>query len=364
MSVSPQALALLREFEGLRLEAYPDPASGGAPWTIGYGHTRGVQPGDKITRDQAEAYLEQDAAEAEAAVRSLIAVPLTQNQCDALVSFVFNVGAGALQRSTLLRKLNAGDFSGAADEFLRWNNAAGQRMPGLTRRRQAERALFLQTGGAASPLPGPQPQSTPAPQATAHPTRAPEKPMLPLLPFIAAALPALIEAAPGLIRIFGDSPQAEKNAKAAEAVAEIAKQATGQTTIEGAVQVIQADPAAAAAFRERCHQSMGELLGLIERVNELEQRNIAAARQYNTDEPLFIDTPWLKLKFIHLLSLVFVSFSGYFVQRYWGDLTPELRGAVITLMIIAGWNGVRDYWMGSSSGSDRKTSEILRQQRE
>lgn len=183
--------------------------------------------------------------------------------------------------------------------------------------------------------------------------------MLPLLPFITAALPALINAAPALIRVFGNSPQAEKNAMAAEAVAEIAKQATGQPTIEGAVQEITSDPAVAAVFREKCHQSMGELIGLIERVNEIDQRNIAAARVYNTDEPLLLDTRWLKLKFIHLLSLVFVGFSGYFVQKYWGDLTPELRGAVITLMIIAGWNGVRDYWMGSSSGSDRKTSQIL-----
>jgi len=185
--------------------------------------------------------------------------------------------------------------------------------------------------------------------------------MLPLIPFIASALPYLIDAAPALIRVFGGGEQSEKNAKAAEAVAKIAKDVTGQPTVEGAVAVIQGDPAAAAQFREKIHISMGELLGLMESINTMDQKAIASARDYNTAEPPFIAVGWFHMRFIHLLSLIFVSFSGWFVLKYWGDLTPELRGSVVTLMMIAGYNGVRDYWMGSSSGSDRKTSEIVKQ---
>lgn len=181
-----------------------------------------------------------------------------------------------------------------------------------------------------------------------------------MLPFVAAAIPALIQMAPQLIRIFGASPQAEKNAQAAEVVAEIAKKATGENTVEGAVMAMQADPQAAAQFREEVHLSMGELIGMVERVNAMEQKNIADARQYNAAQPPVIDTPFLRLRFIEVLSLIFVVYCGWFVSKFWLDLTPELRGAVITLMIIAGWNGVRDYWMGSSSGSDRKTTELLK----
>lgn len=183
-----------------------------------------------------------------------------------------------------------------------------------------------------------------------------------MAPFIAAAIPALIQAAPSLIRIFGEGQRSEKNAQAAELVADIAKQATGETTVEGAVNAIQSDPAKAAAFREEVHLSMNDLLGAAEKFNDMEQKNIAAARTYNAEEPFFIDAPWFKAKFIHVLSLVFVSYSGWFVAKYWSDLTPELKGAVITLMVIAGWNGIKDYWTGSSSGSERKTAMLTKKE--
>jgi muramidase (phage lysozyme) len=179
-----------------------------------------------------------------------------------------------------------------------------------------------------------------------------------MAPFVAAGIAALIQSAPALIRVFGDSPQAEKNAKAAEMVAEIAKAATGESTVEGAVNAIQSDPEKAAAYREQIHLSMNDLVSLAERVNAMDQKNTAAARDYNATDPLFIDWPCVKMKFIHVLSILFVSFSGAFVWAKWDALTPELKGAVITLMVIAGWNGVRDYWMGSSSGSERKTAML------
>lgn len=134
---------IVKDFESLRFRAYPDPGTGGAPWTIGYGHTCGVKQGDSCSMTQAERWLDADLSGAEQAVAKAVEVVLTDDQFSALVSFVFNVGAENFRRSTLLRMLNAGNFNGAADQLLRWNKAAGKVLPGLTRRRTAERALFL-----------------------------------------------------------------------------------------------------------------------------------------------------------------------------------------------------------------------------
>jgi len=162
MRAIPQAAVdLVKDAEGLRLTAYPDPATGGAPWTIGYGHTGpDVQPGLRITEARAEQLLQADLDTAAAVVDRAITVELTDNQRGALVSFVFNVGAGRRakgkdagkdgfvtlksgQPSTLLRKLNVGDAAGAAAEFAKWTRGAGKVMPGLVKRRAAEAALFL-----------------------------------------------------------------------------------------------------------------------------------------------------------------------------------------------------------------------------
>jgi len=140
MQLSRPGLELIQRHEGLRLKAYLCPA--GVP-TIGYGSTRGVKMGDEITRAQATELLMADIERFEDAVRRAVEVTLNQHEFDALVSFAFNVGAGALQRSTLLRKLNAGDRQGAADELLRWTRGGGRVLPGLVRRREDERALFL-----------------------------------------------------------------------------------------------------------------------------------------------------------------------------------------------------------------------------
>lgn len=140
MRTSPKGIALIKEFEGLRLGAYL--CSAGV-LTIGYGHTGGVSAGDRITEQQAEQYLQDDLKKFENGVLRLVRVSLNQNQFDALVCFAFNLGVGSLGKSTLLRKINALDFAGAADEFVRWNKAGGQELPGLTRRRIAESELFL-----------------------------------------------------------------------------------------------------------------------------------------------------------------------------------------------------------------------------
>lgn len=139
MQISKAGLDLIKQFEGLYLNAYRCPA--GVP-TIGYGHTAGVAMGQTITQQQADDYLRRDVRQLERAVARLVTVPLTQGQFDALVSFAFNLGEGALAQSTLLRLLNAGDYAGAAAQFDRWNKAGGRVLPGLVRRRAAERALF------------------------------------------------------------------------------------------------------------------------------------------------------------------------------------------------------------------------------
>lgn len=141
MRTTERGLSLIKEFEGLRLKAYQDAVG---VWTIGYGTTRGVKPGQTITTDEAQELLEADVMRFEPEVHRLVKVDLNSNQWDALLSFTYNLGASNLASSTLLKKLNAGDLAGAADEFVRWNRAGGKVLAGLTRRRQAERALFLE----------------------------------------------------------------------------------------------------------------------------------------------------------------------------------------------------------------------------
>lgn len=140
MIYSDVGIKFTESFEGCRLKAYLD--QGGIP-TIGYGHIDGVGMGDRCTQEQAEAWLREDIADAVGAVNRLAKVPLTQNQFDALVDFTFNLGAGNLEKSTLLRLLNKRDYANAAEEFVRWNRAGGFVRAGLTRRRLAEKELFL-----------------------------------------------------------------------------------------------------------------------------------------------------------------------------------------------------------------------------
>lgn len=143
-TICERGYALIKEAEGLRLRAYPDPASGGAPWTIGYGHTGAeVHEGQEITAEEAETLLRKDITELALRVASSVTVPVNDNQFSALMSFTYNLGVGKLRGSTLLRKLNAGDSQGAADEFLRWTMPGSSVHAGLLARRQAERALFL-----------------------------------------------------------------------------------------------------------------------------------------------------------------------------------------------------------------------------
>ncbi|MXO66482.1 lysozyme [Altericroceibacterium endophyticum] len=146
---SPEGLALIKRFEGCariradgRIEAYPDPGTGGAPWTIGWGATGPeIGPGTIWTQAQCDDRLERDTARFAAEVAHTIGdCPTRQNQFDALVSFHYNTGA--IARATLTRMHCAGDFEGAAQEFARWNKAGGRVLAGLSRRRAAEAELY------------------------------------------------------------------------------------------------------------------------------------------------------------------------------------------------------------------------------
>lgn len=132
--------SIVKKYEGCKLKAYLCPA--GIP-TIGYGHTHNVKLGDTCTQQQAEEWLEDDFFYATSDVKAVVKVPLTDNQLDALASFVFNLGVRKLIQSTLLKKLNAKDYVGAANEFDKWVFAAGKKLNGLIARRAAEKALFL-----------------------------------------------------------------------------------------------------------------------------------------------------------------------------------------------------------------------------
>ena len=141
MKTSSNGIDLIKIFERLVLKAYVWPAG---VLTIGYGHTgKDVKVGQFITKQKAEELLQQDLIKFENAIADNVIVSITQNHLDALVSFVFNIGIAAFQRSTLLKLLNEGEYFLAADQFPRWNKANNEVLPGLVRRRSAERQLFL-----------------------------------------------------------------------------------------------------------------------------------------------------------------------------------------------------------------------------
>ncbi|MDG2534258.1 lysozyme [Sphingomonas sp. HITSZ_GF] len=151
MTPSQNCIALVQQFEGCARKqpdgsfaAYPDPGTGGAPWTIGWGSTGpGINPGLVWTQAQCDARLEQDVTSFAAQVSTAIGdAPTSQNQFDAMVDFAYNLGIANLEGSTLLRLHKAGNYAGAAAQFPLWDRAAGKVLPGLQKRRAAEQALY------------------------------------------------------------------------------------------------------------------------------------------------------------------------------------------------------------------------------
>ena len=139
MNVSQNCVELIKYFEGFEDTAYLCPAN---VWTIGYGRTRNVKEGDRITEPQAERDLLEELEEFKHQVLHSVKVELTQNELDALTSWTYNLGVGNLNSSTLLKKLNAGSKDEVPAEMLRWNKAGGEVLAGLTKRREAEAELW------------------------------------------------------------------------------------------------------------------------------------------------------------------------------------------------------------------------------
>ena len=138
--ISSDSMNLITKYEGLRLESYDD---GTGVWTIGYGTTRNIRPGMKITKEQAYNFLMHDIRIIEAELNKLIYVQLRQNEFDALVSLVYNIGINAFKHSTMLKYIENSNFDKAANEFERWVYADGRKLQGLVNRRAAEKELFI-----------------------------------------------------------------------------------------------------------------------------------------------------------------------------------------------------------------------------
>lgn len=156
LRVSSNGLDIIKEFEGLRLNAYQDSVG---VWTIGYGHTKSVYPGMSITHQEAEALLRQDVAEHAVGIYETVTVPLNQNQFDALASFVFNLGRYILHDSRLLQYINSRQWYASAEKMKLYNKAGGQTLPGLVRRRNMEAELFLKAGSGNNQAPSNPPYS-------------------------------------------------------------------------------------------------------------------------------------------------------------------------------------------------------------
>ena len=142
MKLGERGTEILKYFEGCKLTAYQDSVG---VWTIGYGHTKGVFDGMTITQEEAEQMLLTELEEYEGYIEDMVTVPLTQNQFDALVVWIYNLGPTNFKNSTLLKELNAGNYNAAGQEITRWNKAGGKVLAGLVKRREAEAELFNET---------------------------------------------------------------------------------------------------------------------------------------------------------------------------------------------------------------------------
>ena len=353
VGVSESTLALIRRFEGLRLAAYQDSAG---VWTIGYGTTQyrngdKVRPGDRITEDEADAILREQLAECANAVRLLVKVPLSPQQFDSLVSWTYNLGAGALRESTLLKRLNTGDYAGAANEMLRWVNAGGRPIEGLRRRREAERALFLSgvqppAEAPASPAQAPVPQ--PAPEQTPEPAPQP-LPSKPMAPVLAALLPSLIGMIPDLAKLFGSGTAvSNRNIAAAEKVASVVVEATQAANLQDAVERMSSDPSARTQAAEAVQARWYELA-------EAGGGGIDGARKFNLAAagiPAWrMPAVWVT---VALLLPVYAVVGAVLWGQGWSN---EIRLQVVTAVLVV-ISVVSAYWLGSSSGSARKTDII------
>jgi lysozyme len=333
MITNAAGLSLIRQAEGLRLRAYPDPGTGGDPWTIGIGTTRypdgrKVRRGDTCTLQQADEYLAHDLQGFERDVAAMVTVPLTSNQFSALVSFAYNVGP-ALRSSTLLRVLNAGNYADAANQFLRWNRAAGRVLTGLTVRRRAERDLFLSADSA--------PQHAVGLLAATDTSTTMEKPVLPVL---GALLPTIIGMIPQLTKVFTDGTSVtDRNIVVAQKVGELIVDATNSTNLQQAVETMQKDPEALQAATAAVQSQMYDLV-------EAGGGGIAGARQFaaSADSKFFYSPAfWVTVLLMPLLyGTVWIALTNE------SGFSNEVRAAIASAVVTGILGAVVGFWLGSS----------------
>jgi len=341
MLTNQAGIELIKEFEGLRLRAYLCPAN--VP-TIGYGTTvyptgRKVQVGDQITAEQAEEYLRSDLRAFERNAESMLRVSVNENQFAALVSFSYNVGSQALRRSTMLRFINDNRFADAAGEFARWNMAAGKPLAGLTRRRAAERELFLKPV-AIQPLPDVGDFPPMQPVAAIHT----DKPIM--APIVAALLPSLISAIPEIAKLFGSGPKTDKTAAIAQKVAETVIAATGTPNLQAAVETVQADP----QMRKQATEAVQAIWYELQEIGG----GIGAAREFSVraaaESAAFYKMPafWISLALLPLLyGTVYAVLTGA------EGFTNELRAAIASSVVTGVLGAVAGFWLGSSFTTSR-----------
>ena len=371
MNISQRGLDRIKSHEALRLFAYLDVA--GVP-TVGFGHTNGVQLGQRITPEQAEAFLRADLAWVERCIADNVRVPLTQSQYDALASLIFNIGAGAFRDSTLLRMLNAGDYEGAAEQFLRWNkarvNGVLKVVEGLTTRRAAERAMFkepseepaeFQTTEPADtyvdptvviPEPSPPPATAPRPDQEPYTQEAP----MPIPAIVGALLPELIGLIPKLGGLFGSgSKVSERNMATAGVVLDMATKVTGAVNAQEAIEKMKADPAALNTVAKAIESSWFDLTegggGGIDGARKADAVAMAS------EGPMwsFLRSPsfWMLVLSLPLVYIVVGSIAGLWGYEGWSDdVRASLSTAVVSLII----GGAAGYFWGQTTSRNRPQS--------
>jgi hypothetical protein len=261
-------------------------------------------------------------------------VPVTSNQFSALVSLAYNVGIGALRGSTLLRLLNARDYAGAANQFPRWNRGGGRVLPGLVKRRAAERDLFLTPDSA--PL-----QAVGLMAATDTPT----KESTPVLPVLGALLPTIIGMIPQLTKVFTDGTSVtDRNIVVAQKVGELIVDATQATNLQDAVETMQRDPDALQAATSAVQSQLYDLV-------EAGGGGIAGARAFaaSSDGKFFYSPAfWVTVLLMPLLYgtvwIALTSESGF---------SNEVRAAIASAVVTGILGAVVGFWLGSSFTTSR-----------
>jgi lysozyme len=336
VKLSNEGLDAIKRHEGLRLNAYPDPGSkDGKPVTIGYGSTRRMDGspwnlGDTITEPEAAELLRRDLSHAEATVINAVKVPIEQQQFDALVSLAYNIGATAFKNSTLVKKLNAGDYDGAADQFAVWRLNDGKVMQGLVDRRAAEAELFR----TAITQPAEQP---PAPIVESKPVYVREE--KPMSPFIAAALPELVKQIPALIRVFGDGRVTERNAEAAERVVEIVKAATNADNAQSAIEAVVNDTQAKVVATEALRRE-----GWFE-ATEAGGEGIAGARDFNLKAAEV--AVWKQPAMVVTILLLPLAYMVVGAVLFSDGYSPEMQALVVGAIMSGVLAAVTAFWLGT-----------------